>query len=386
MKNILHLGSSWSEVNGVPNHSLPFFVTEGLINRGIDVNYYSTAMGGCGLGVQFEILLNILNGKEKIDFVLFEVTTFDRFHCQLLDSDIVWEKEDSHPNIVQCRNWLIKNYIFWMPLHKEIINQHWPYLSNKGTYLKMAKLLNAGDFNWESIFLSRIVTIKNLLKKRNIPFLIYAHDSKQMVDKTRISQLTLKEIYDELDFCVNEYIGIETFKKFAIDRGFHMSSNGDRYIAENVLIPKIIRIKYPELSESEVEELRQHVVVDSVIKNGEIKQVGDKRFVRMADQFINIDDLHIDLIDKVNPFQKAFEVLSKSVTARLLKVIGETIESQRIAMTDEEAVILYKDKITLFIKKNNRQPDINSNDPLERRMAEAIVYLKNKARQLKNTN
>lgn len=240
MKNILHLGSSWSEVNGVPNHSLPFFVTEGLINRGIDVNYYSTAMGGCGLGVQFEILLNILNGKEKIDFVLFEVTTFDRFHCQLLDSDIVWEKEDSHPNIVQCRNWLIKNYIFWMPLHKEIINQHWPYLSNKGTYLKMAKLLNAGDFNWESIFLSRIVTIKNLLKKRNIPFLIYAHDSKQMVDKTRISQLTLKEIYDELDFCVNEYIGIETFKKFAIDRGFHMSPNGDRYIAENVLIPKII--------------------------------------------------------------------------------------------------------------------------------------------------
>jgi hypothetical protein len=55
-------------------------------------------------------------------------------------------------------------------------------------------------------------------------------------------------------------------------------------------------------------------------------------------------------------------------------------------MTDEEAVILYKDKIRLFIKKKNRQPDINSNDPLERRMAEAIVYLKNKARQLKNTN
>jgi hypothetical protein len=165
-----------------------------------------------------------------------------------------------------------------------------------------------------------------------------------------------------------------------------MPGNVEPEIINKVLIPKIIRIKYPELSETEVEELRQHVVVDSVIKNGEIKQVGDKRFVRMADQFINIDDLHIDLIDKVNPFQKAFEVLSKSVTARLLKVIGETIESQRIAMTDEEAVILYKDKIRLFIKKKNRQPDINSNDPLERRMAEAIVYLKNKARQLKNTN
>jgi superfamily II DNA or RNA helicase len=161
-----------------------------------------------------------------------------------------------------------------------------------------------------------------------------------------------------------------------------MPGNVEAEVINKVLIPKIIRIKYPELSETEVEELRQHVVVDSVVKNGEIKQVGDKRFVRMADQFINIDDLHIDLIDKVNPFQKAFEVLSKSVTAKLLKVIGETIESQRIAMTDEEAIILWKEKIIQFVNKNNRQPDINSNNPLERRMAEAIIYLKNKKRSM----
>ena len=62
----------------------------------------------------------------------------------------------------------------------------------------------------------------------------------------------------------------------------------------------------------------------------------------MAGRFVNIEDLHIDLIDQVNPFQKAFEVLSKSVTTKLLKVISETIESQKIVMTDEEAVILYK--------------------------------------------
>jgi hypothetical protein len=52
------------------------------------------------------------------------------------------------------------------------------------------------------------------------------------------------------------------------------------------------------------------LVVDSVVKNGEIKEVGDKRFIRMANQFVNIDDLHIDLIDRINPFQKAFEILS----------------------------------------------------------------------------
>ena len=49
----------------------------------------------------------------------------------------------------------------------------------------------------------------------------------------------------------------------------------------------------------------------------------------MADKFINIDELHIDLIDKVNPFQKLLKFYLK-VTAKLLKVVSETIESQKI--------------------------------------------------------
>ena len=163
-----------------------------------------------------------------------------------------------------------------------------------------------------------------------------------------------------------------------------MPGNVDPEVINQVMIPKIIQTKYPELSKDEIEELRQHVLVDSVIKNGEIKEVGDKRFVRMADKFINIDELRIDLIDQVNPFQKAFEVLSKNVTTKLLKVIGETIEAQKILMTDEEAVILYKEKIGKFIKKYGREPKITSNDPLERRMAEAIIYLKNKKREQNN--
>lgn len=159
-----------------------------------------------------------------------------------------------------------------------------------------------------------------------------------------------------------------------------MPGNADPEVINKYLIPKIIQEKYPELSKEELEEVRQHVLVDSVIKNGEIKEVGDKRFVRMADRFINIDELHIDLIDQINPFQKAFEILSKSITKSLLKVISETIEAQKILMTDEEAVILYK-KTKVFIEKQSREPKLNSNDPLERRMAEAIIYLKNKKRQ-----
>ena len=155
--------------------------------------------------------------------------------------------------------------------------------------------------------------------------------------------------------------------------------NLDAEVINRVLIPKIIKIKYPDLTDGEVEEVRQHVVIDSVIKNGQIIENGDKKFIKMADKFVNIDDLHIDLIDQVNPFQKAFEILSKSVTTHVLKLIQESIESTRIEMTPEEAVILYK-KIPAFKSENGRMPDINSRDFNEKRMAESLIYL-NKLRQ-----
>ncbi|MEY8767336.1 DEAD/DEAH box helicase [Francisella philomiragia] len=160
-----------------------------------------------------------------------------------------------------------------------------------------------------------------------------------------------------------------------------MPSDIDPEIINKVLIPKVIRTKYPELEDNEVEELRQHVVVDSVIKNGEIKEVGDKKFVRMAGKFVNIDDLHIDLIDQVNPFQKAFEILSKSVTTSVLKAIQETIDASKITMTDEEAILLWP-KIQEFVKKYQREPNKDSIDITEVRMAQAIIYLKDKKRKM----
>lgn len=159
--------------------------------------------------------------------------------------------------------------------------------------------------------------------------------------------------------------------------------NVDPEVINKVLIPKIIQIKYPELSEDEVEEVRQYIVVDSVIKSGEIKVIGDKRFIRMAGHFVNIDDLHIDLIDSINPFQKAFEILSKSVTTQVLKLIQETIEATRIQMSEDEAILLWP-KINQFIKINCKHPNFQSSDPLEKRMAEAIIYLRDKKRKMYN--
>ncbi|MGB3751497.1 MAG: DEAD/DEAH box helicase, partial [Arcobacteraceae bacterium] len=75
-----------------------------------------------------------------------------------------------------------------------------------------------------------------------------------------------------------------------------MPGNIEPEVINEVLIPKIIKVKYPDLDEKEVEELAQYVVVDSVVRNAEIKTDGDQKFIRMADKFINLDDLNIDLI------------------------------------------------------------------------------------------
>jgi superfamily II DNA or RNA helicase len=155
----------------------------------------------------------------------------------------------------------------------------------------------------------------------------------------------------------------------------------DPEVINKVMIPKIIQRRYPDLTADELEEIRQYVVVDSAIKNGEIKEVGDKRFVRMAGTFVNIDELNIDLIDSINPFQKAFEILAKSVTTKVLKTIQDAIEVTRIQMTDEEALILWP-KIKSFVKNSGgKEPNIASYDGQERRMAEALIYIKNQRRQ-----
>ena len=158
--------------------------------------------------------------------------------------------------------------------------------------------------------------------------------------------------------------------------------NVDPEVINTVLIPKIIRETYPDLTEEEVEQVRQHVVVDSVIKNSTIETHGDKRFIRMADSFVNIDDINIDLIDQINPFQKAFEILSKSVTASVFKAIQETIDATRIRMTEEEAIVLWP-KIKNWMERTGEQPSLQSFDPQEKRLAEAIIFLKEQRRKAK---
>ncbi len=159
-----------------------------------------------------------------------------------------------------------------------------------------------------------------------------------------------------------------------------MPGNVEPEVINTILIPKIIREVYPDLSAEDVEAVRQHVVVDSVIKNSVIEEQGGKKFVRMANSFVNIDDIHIDLIDQVNPFQKAFEILSKSVTTQVLKLIDEHIQSIKIEMTEDEAVLLWP-KIKEWIGRTGEAPNVQAYDPKEKRMAEAVIFLRELKRQ-----
>ena len=162
-----------------------------------------------------------------------------------------------------------------------------------------------------------------------------------------------------------------------------MSGVVDSEVVNKIMLPKIIMTKYPHLSENEVEEVREHLVADMVIRGSNVKSEGNRRFIDMSGKFVNIDELNIDLIDSINPFQRAFEVLSKTITPRVLKSIQECIAAFKVNMTDDEAIYLWP-KINEFVKITRRQPSLDALDPKEKRLAEALVYLRRLKREQKN--
>jgi hypothetical protein len=149
----------------------------------------------------------------------------------------------------------------------------------------------------------------------------------------------------------------------------------DPEVINRVMIPKAIVTRYPQLDSAQIEEVRQSLVADWVLKHAEIKKEGNRRFIEINNNFIDMEELDIDLIDQVNPFKTAFEVLSKSVTPKVLKAIQDCIAAFKVNMTDDEAIYLWP-KINNFVIATRRQPSLDSLDPIERRLAEALVYLR----------
>lgn len=145
------------------------------------------------------------------------------------------------------------------------------------------------------------------------------------------------------------------------------------------LIPKVIREIYPDLSNSELSELGDYVVVSSVIRTSNIVEQGNDKFIVFANRFVNVNELNMDLIYSINPFQNAFEVMSKHLSSKVFKAVQQCIQALKIQMTDDEAILLWP-KIQEFYRLKGKTPSLDALDPIEKRMAEALIYL----RQIKN--
>ena len=155
-------------------------------------------------------------------------------------------------------------------------------------------------------------------------------------------------------------------------------------VINQAFIPKVIERKFPELNADEAEFIRQNVVAKAAVvgmtnEAGEATKTRDTRFAAMAAK-LDVNDLDMDLIDTINPFQSAYEILSKSVDADVLARIHETIRAKTIKMTEGEAVKSWL-KIKAFTQTHGRSPDINAANLGEKRLAEALIYIQNKKRE-----
>ena len=231
----------------------------------------------------------------------------------------------------------------------------------------------------------------NILKDNSILAAIPGNIDAEVINKVLIKQVIEKKypnLSEEEVEEVRQYVVMDSVMKNTLQinvkdlkKAIENDESIKKAIADNVskedintLIPKVIKTIYPELSDDEANALNKVNINTNIMDSTEAQ--ADKRFIRMAGQFVNMDDIHIDLIDQVNPFQRAYEILSKSVTPKVLKVIQDVIETSRIKMTVEEALIYYPEKVQKFMKTFNREPNIKSADFNERRMAEAILFLK----------
>lgn len=152
-------------------------------------------------------------------------------------------------------------------------------------------------------------------------------------------------------------------------------------IINKVYIPKIVEELHPELSEDEVEAVSQRVVLDFVLKGKDVvedtENTEGSRLVKIANTFINIDDLNINLIEGINPFQRAYEIMSNEIDAPVLKVIQDAIADKKINMSIDEAKKIYLTIFQEWRREHGDHPSLQDPDPTVRRMAEAIRILKN---------
>ena len=140
---------------------------------------------------------------------------------------------------------------------------------------------------------------------------------------------------------------------------------------------EIIREKNPGLTDDETEVVRQYLAANLATKAAEpVKDSeGNIKFLKLANRFVKIDELDINLIDSINPFHHAFEVISKKVGADTFKVIQDTIAGNRIDMKVEDALALVPQIKAFVVAHNGKYPSIHADDSNEKILAQAQAFL-----------
>lgn len=200
---------------------------------------------------------------------------------------------------------------------------------------------------------------------------------------------------------LNEVITAFVQDKSALERGlFDGAHTGGETLAEELTqlkMGKIVRDRYPELTAEDQEAVRQHAVaaLNLTQRAKQLASGGDggtddearsnTALIEGVRKFaIEVKDLDIDLIDRINPFEAAYAILAKNMDSTVLKQVAAVIGKRKVNIPYEEARDLAI-RALQWKKERGRAPDITSQDPWEKRLAEGVAALaKFRAQQAAN--
>ncbi len=189
---------------------------------------------------------------------------------------------------------------------------------------------------------------------------------------------------------LNEVIAAFVQEKTNIERGLFDEELVPEELTQ-VRMGKIIKDKYPDLPEEDQEAVRQHAIAalnltqkaKEIATGSDPDRGGNTALIDGVRRFaMDVRELDIDLIDRINPFSEAYAILAKTMSEESLKQVAAIIASKRTSLTPEEAKDLAI-RAFRFKKERGRLPAINAADPWEKRMAEgaaAFVRYKDEGR------
>jgi len=191
---------------------------------------------------------------------------------------------------------------------------------------------------------------------------------------------------------LNEVVTSFLQDKTALERGLFDQENTLPEELTQLRMGKIVRERYPELSDADQEAIRQHAIAAMNITQQAklaLAQVdiegamqGTTALLDGVRKFVNVRDLDIDLIDRINPFDAAYAVLAKAMDEKSLRQVQASIAAKKVSISRDEAVQL-ADRARAFKRERGRLPDINSADAWEKRMAEGVAaFARYKAEEL----